>query len=532
MFEYIKLQIKLRWGRDRSASKKSGLLTAAVGILVICAALSLIYLLTRILADNLEETTAAELSVLFIAVLEAALFVMSVCMQVRWLYRPADLEITARFPITPFKIYVANIALVYFNLLIYAALFFVPVLTVFGLALKIFTAQYFFGILICAFLSPALPFAISLVVAIPVMYALSLLENKNTVKLILFIVVLAAFFVLYNYVLSVLAEYFLHNNVSSETSIVWTKILKTLNGRGNLTAYLGDVLFLNGFWKAFGILLGASLGVSAAGLALAKPVYDGAHRKMLEGAGNAFRRRSGMDGRSAAAAMFRHQFKEILRTRSYAYFYLGIAVATPVMVFFCNRLVNEVGEAQLGEIVNFGASVLVMTAFMGLISAFSAAAVSMEGERFYITKIVPVSYRAQLAVKGALNLAVSFGALLVSCVIVASLGFVSIGQTLIIGATEFVLAAGFVLNGLNLNVANPNVKPKANGEIDEINVSFMMFIGVFISAAAGALAIILPFFWDIVWVYLLLAGVALVYAGVNLIVFILTASKRYARIEG
>ena len=291
MFEYIKLQMKLRWGRDRSASKKSGMLTAAVGILVICAALSLIYLLTRILADNLEETTAAELSVLFIAVLEAALFVMSVCMQVRWLYRPADLEITARFPITPFKIYVANIALVYFNLLIYAALFFVPVLTVFGLALKIFTAQYFFGILICAFLSPALPFAISLVVAIPVMYALSLLENKNTVKLILFIVVLAAFFVLYNYVLSVLAEYFLHNNVSSETSIVWTKILKTLNGRGNLTAYLGDVLFLNGFWKAFGILLGASLGVSAAGLALAKPVYDGAHRKMLEGAGNAFRRR-------------------------------------------------------------------------------------------------------------------------------------------------------------------------------------------------------------------------------------------------
>ena len=236
--------------------------------------------------------------------------------------------------------------------------------------------------------------------------------------------------------------------------------------------------------------------------------------------------------RSAAAAMFRHQFKEILRTRSYAYFYLGIAVTTPVMVFFCNRLVNEVGEAQLGEIVNFGASVLVMTAFMGLISAFSAAAVSMEGERFYITKIVPVSYRAQLAVKGALNLAVSFGALLVSCVIVASLGFVSIGQTLIIGATEFVLAAGFVLNGLNLNVANPNVKPKANGEIDEINVSFMMFIGVFISAAAGALAIILPFFWDIAWVYLLLAGVALVYAGVNLIVFILTASKRYARIEG
>ena len=48
--------------------------------------------------------------------------------------------------------------------------------------------------------------------------------------------------------------------------------------------------------------------------------------------------------------------------------------------------------------------------------------------------------------------------------------------------SQLVLTVGFVFNGIDLNLANPNLKPKANGEAEEINITYMLLIGLAIAA--------------------------------------------------
>ena len=83
-----------------------------------------------------------------------------------------------------------------------------------------FVWQTVFGLLLAAIAAPLMPFAVSTIVAVPVMYLLTLLENRNVIRMAIFIVFLAGFFVLYNYVLSMLTEYFLHSGVGQELSLI------------------------------------------------------------------------------------------------------------------------------------------------------------------------------------------------------------------------------------------------------------------------------------------------------------------------
>lgn len=531
MLEYIRLQLKLARSGGRGARKGSTVLTWVFGILIVCVLLALLYVLSLVLRSELTAFSARELSALFFTVIELGLTVMAISQQIKRLYRPKDLQIAARFPLSPFKLYLANILLVYINLAIVGAILVIPVMAVFCAGTGAFVWHTVFGLLLAAVLAPLMPFALSTLLAIPVLYLAALLENRNIIRLVLFIVVLAGFFVLYNYVLSMLTEYFLHSGVGQQTVSVWNDLIQTLDSPFNPAAYCGNLLFFENVWVGLGVVFGVSAVLTAAGLLLSRPVYVRVHRRALETGGSVFRRRSGVDGYRPAAAMLRHGFKEILRTRSFAYFYLGIAIATPVMVFFCNRLVTEAGQAQIGSDVNFGASVLVLTAFMAMISAFSAASLSMEGKTFYITKLVPVSYRKQLLLKSLLNLCVSAGALLISCVILGAMRFLTPAQTCFLAGAELFFAAGFVLNGVNINLGNPNLKVRADGETDEINITLMMILGIFLAALYGAAAIILPFVLDTVFVWLILLAAALVYFGVNALVFAFTAKKRYERIE-
>lgn len=531
MLNFIRLQLKLRWGRDRGADKKNAALTGFIGLLVVLVLLALVFVFTFVLLGNVSSATVKQCAIFYITVIEACLTLAGITIQLKRLYRPADLKITARFPITPFRMYIANVFLVFINLCIYSVAVFLPIMTVFAFAAGILDWVMFGKIVLGALFSPVVPFVLSMFISIPVLFVLSFLENRNVIKLVLFIVILAAGFVAYNYLLNILADYFINKNMSADAVGIWGRILLTLDTSRNLSAWLSDIMFLQTAWRAVGLHIALFAVGSAACIALAKPVYDSVRRKILESGNGAFRRRTRCTDRGVFSAMFVHEFKEILRTRTYAYFYLGIAIATPVMVFFCNRLAYEAGTAQVGQGINFGASALVVTAFMAMISSFSAASISREGHTFFITKIIPVSPRRQLTVKGMLNWLVSAGALTVSLIIIASLNFITPSQFAVIALFELTLAGGFVLNGINRNLKKPNVRLRSDGEINEINITVMMLTGLLISAVIGLAAIILPFLIDIRIVYGVLLAFSALYALIHFTVFQCSVQRRYLQIE-
>lgn len=533
MIDFIRLQLKLKWGFNKNNDKKSAIMTAIAAFLALAVALALVFVLTFVLNAQVDVPIRS-LAVMYLTFIMFGLTVAAVGMQVKRLYRPADLLITARFPLSAFKLFVANMVLDYIDLTVYSAIVVLPVMLVFGWAAKCLGVVYVLGVILGAAFMPFVPFALSTFVAIPVMYVISLLEKHRVVRLVIFVLFLAGCFVLYDYILTVLAQFFIHNNWEQGTVEIWKKILVALDGMYNPAALLSYMIFFERFWIGLGITVGASVAVTAGGLAAARAVYSRVRVKALNGGFDPSVKPTAADGYGSARAMLRYGFKEILRTKTYSYFYLGVAISTPVMVFFCNRLVNIVGSAQIGGSINYGASMLVLATFMAMICSFSGTIISSEGKNFYISKMIPVSYRRQLCIKGFLHIAVSLGALLISGILLAVLGFVNVVEMTVLAVTQIFLLVGLVLNGINLNLANPNLKPKANGEPEEINITIMLLIGLVAAAIVGAMSLIFPRVIEeggMLVAYLAPIGVGVVYAAINAVVFWLTANEKYRRIE-
>ena len=534
MREFIRLQLKLKWGLNRNNKKTSAIMTSVAALLAVAVVLALVYVLSFALKATTLSPAPKQLAQLYLAIILVGLTVAATGMQIKRLYRPADILITARFPISPFKLFLSYLILNYIDLSVYSAVLCLPVMLVYGFAMGCMGFTYVMGVLLGAIFMPIVPFALSVFIAVPVVYLTSLLEKYGVARLVLFAVVLVGCFVLYDYILTALAQFFIHGkNWEAGTLEIWGKILSALDAYYDPAYYLGNMIFFDRFWLGFGVILGAGAALIAGGAAMAYAVCGKLRAKALENGFGGYARRTSIDGYGSSRAIFRYGFKEIMRTKTYSYFYFGVAISTPVMVFFCDRLVKIVGEAYVGVGLNFGASMLVISVFMAMICSFTGSVLSMEGKNFYITKLVPVEYRTQLLVKAFLNIGVGAVALLISAAVLGFLHFVNAVEMTVLIVTEVLLIVGFVFNGINLNLANPNLRPKANGEADEINITYMLMIGLVVAACIGASSIIFPRAEGIgaTWAYVAAVGIGLVYAAINFVIFWFTADKKYRKIE-
>ena len=221
MREFIRLQLKLKWGFNRDNNKTSAIMTAVAAFLAVVVALGLVWALTYVLdAAFIKEeidVSAKRLAGLYLTILMIGLTVAATGMQMRRLYRPADLFITARFPVSPFKQFICYLILNYIDLAIYSAILVIPVMVVFGVAMKCITFVFILGVILGTILMPLIPFALSIFIAIPVMYLVTLLERHTFVMLGVFVAVLVGAFFLYDYILTALAQFFIHRNWSSTT---------------------------------------------------------------------------------------------------------------------------------------------------------------------------------------------------------------------------------------------------------------------------------------------------------------------------
>ena len=175
LLTYLRLQMKLRWGSEES-DKKSRRLTAAVSVVTFAVILLLEYVLIGVLVDYFSENlTAREIATAFMTLTEAVLTVSAIAAQIKWLLRPSDVQITARFPVSPFGMFVANLVMIYINLTIYSLVLTVSMMGVLGFATGMANLSYFGGVFVAALVGPVIPFAISVVVAVPTMFLLNLL---------------------------------------------------------------------------------------------------------------------------------------------------------------------------------------------------------------------------------------------------------------------------------------------------------------------------------------------------------------------
>lgn len=529
---YVKLRYKLLFSRDKSKDKGSGVITALLAVATVCVVAFLInYLFDIISFQFLDEITPREFMVLIYSILGIVMIIVAVTKELKIFLFQNDFLIEARFPISTVQMFVAQLIMVYVDILVLSVAISTPVAILFGISAEVCSVAFVFLSILSAFLLPLVPFAVSLLFTVPIMFVLNLLENKNVLKLIIFLIVLVALFVLYSILLNFLADYYISKRIDATAKVNFTSFVLAFDNGWNFFSYLANVNFGEKVAVSLLVLFSVFLCLFTIEVLVALPVYERARENILEGKKKILSKNGGVTKDMAFWAIFKKDFKEIVRTDVYAYFYLGIAILTPVMVFLTNEIIRKIGSAQLGGDVSFGVSVIVVYAFISMINSFSGSTLSREGRQFYVTKISPVDYRKQLFSKGLLNGVISMTAIIMSVVILCVMKFVTVGFGMFLLLISLLFSLGSVFNGLNVSVRSPSVTDKTGGQESQTNSLVTMFIGLIICFLSGCVSIILGFFLDTAYVFLILLGISLVYALINVLVFIFTVNKKYSNIE-
>lgn len=529
---YVGLHFKLALKKDKKSDSKSEITTLIIGLLT-CAVLLFLfrYLFGIINKQMLSEITPQKFSILIISIIELALILFGIVFEIKFFLKPKDINLTACLPLSSTQLFIAQLLIVYVYLLAISFLLIMPIMIIYSISAQIISVVFVLRLIPACLLAPLIPFAFATLFVVPVAYIMTLIEDKNWLKLILFLILLAVSFFIYSKFLNFLADYYIYQRVDANAKNLIANFINAIDKEWIFSTYVNNIIFGTQVWKYIGLVLAVFIAVLAIGIVVAIPIHKKMRINVIEGNRKSVYKATKLTQDNAFVSIFKNEFKSVVRTRTYAYFYLGVAIITPVMVLLTNNLIHKVGTAQIGSSIVFGISLIIMLVFMCIINSFSASAISREGREFYITKIIPVGYKTQLLAKGLLNQIISLGVLILSTIILYCMHFVSALQGLVVFAVSLITSIGLIINGFNINVVNPSINKREHGEESQVNSSLTMVIGFSISALDGILAIVLQFFVCEAVIYLILIAISLVYAIVNIVVFHFTIDKKYSQIE-
>ena len=249
--------------------------------------------------------------------------------------------------------------------------------------------------------------------------------------------------------------------------------------------------------------------------------------------------------------MLHKEFYLILRSFNYSFQYLAMACAAPFMVFFCNRLAASMGTKSVGAGIMPGLTLMVIIIFVTIIVSFASTSISREGNCFFFTKIIPVSYTKQVLTKFFLYSIVAVVSVGLCCAV--SGGYYTSeagGQLLtpvdvgaIFGICEMVVMSLTCLS-MWADIKMPTFNVSGDGELVKANknVALSMIVGMIVAIAYGLFTMVFSFLplrignWTIVHinrvgdVYLVLTVVSAILLAASASLMFVNLNKRYTKI--
>ena len=473
---------------------------------------------------------------------------------VKNLYMSGDNELLLRFPVSGAEILIAKSIYCFLHNLVINAMLTLPFYIIFGVVTKA-GAGYYFASIGVMLLSVLLPYFLANLVAIPVMMATNFVKNQFLLVLIILIGVLCAGFILYMTALKSILTY-----LSEEQLGLFS---------GEMIARYGEIASKCYPFKWYAMLLaGGSAGYAGKDIGLAflyiflmtAAVGVGAYlvtvkfyyKTILHGIETekvSFHRKTPNMRRSVFGTLLHREFYLILRSFNYSFQYLAMAVAAPVMVYYCNDLASTMGKDTVGAAIVPGLTLMVIIIFVAIIVSFASTSVSREGSAFYHTKIIPVSYTAQVSVKLFLYALVGTASVVLSCVVVgAAFGTEKAGNLLTpldvgcIFAISEMTVLSLTCLAIWADVRSPIFNVVGDGELVSANknIAVSLLVGILVAVIYGAATMLLGFLpieiggFSVVDglgdVYLILSVISLVILGASLAMLYVNLEKRYGKI--
>ena len=253
--------------------------------------------------------------------------------------------------------------------------------------------------------------------------------------------------------------------------------------------------------------------------------------------------------RSVFGTLLHREFFLILRSFNYSFQYLAMAVAAPVMVYYCNDLAATMGQNTVGAAIVPGLTLLVIIIFVSIIVSFASTSISREGNSFYLTKIVPVSYTQQILAKLFLYAAVGTASVVLSCIVVAAafgtdragnlLTSLDVGCIFII--SEMIVLALTCL-AISADVKSPTFNVVGDGEMVSANKNMVLslIVGILVAAVFGVFTMVFSFLPLSIGtvtivdsmgdIYAILSAISVVILAGSVAALFVNLEKRYQRI--
>ncbi|MDR1939307.1 MAG: hypothetical protein LBQ40_00735 [Clostridiales bacterium] len=352
------------------------------------------------------DTAANFLSMIFlISALPVMFFGLISMIQV--MFFSADAEFLFSLPISPSRVFLAKLLIVYVSELALSAVILVPLTLSFGIGFgadALFYAMLPFAVLIL----PLIPLLIIALLSFPVMYVVSFLKNKSTAALIVAILAFTGFMSLYIVAASNLAA-----APEGDGAIDLDKLLEgallsfSASGR-----YFYPIRFLTAAMTGGGRLINSAFFVLSAAafgalsVFVSSKLYSKSVSAQIESAGGgaktsarriaaAGRETKKKDGReSLLRLLIIKDFKMLSRDTGFAFQCFAVAFICPVMVFLYSSMLSGTAFGDTdGELSIMSTAIPAFLALLFCGANYTAhAAFTREGKFFYINKYLPVPY--------------------------------------------------------------------------------------------------------------------------------------------
>ncbi|MCL2256457.1 MAG: hypothetical protein FWC11_06380, partial [Firmicutes bacterium] len=310
------------------------------------------------------------------------------------------------------------------------------------------------------------------------------------------------------------------------------------------------------FFMWFAIVLVASVILFTGAFYIANLKYK---KFYLEEHGtiSGFKAKGEYKGISPHKAVARKDRRNIFRSSNYTFQFILVVAITPLLIFFSNRIANyaafeslrDHGQADMAAAMSFEITLLISLVLIPLASAFAASNISREGHNIYHTKLIPISFRAQLLIKSLIVFIPMFIAIAVGVSLsminhrnidgaggmIPGLAGVDVLMLLVISTF---MSIGYICLGTYIDLRKPLCNQIGTGELTKStgHANFIIILGTILGLGFGAIALLAAFDINIVdisrqgfRIFLLLFSV--VFGSSFATLLFLDGPKRYYRLE-
>lgn len=474
---------------------------------------------------------ANEFIVYFIFIVQLAQLLFGLSLTTKTLFFSADNDIL-KLPVSGRTILLAKTTYLYLKEMVFSLVLVLPVMIEFG----ILTGQAVsFYLLLPVFMLffPLIPFLLSLVLSVPMMYLVGYLKNKFVVMLIIYILFVAVGFYLYITCLKFILAVLQNGGEATLFSESLVVSIKSLASYLYFPILLKNILLNHRLVASLLMVIAICLVFCVGILYFAQRVYLKILLKNSEGDGNFYSKKTVVKDRGVTKALFFKEFLNIFRSVNYSFQYFTIVITTPLMVYFSNSIASSIGVEGLGKGVLPGISVLVLIMFLTMGTSFAATSVTREGGNFFHTKIIPVSYKKQVTVKFMLYIIIAIPAVIISCLVLALFHFLSYLDALLIALAVILVIVGNIASSISMDIRKPQFMYLDGKEVTKStrNVNATLSKGFIIAALMGVGALIVSFVVNLPAIYIVLYGFSVPYIVVEVFLLYHKLEDRYRRIE-